>query len=89
MRACEFAVLAAAGVSCVSYQLCQRTRSKEKEVVRRAQELLAEKRAKHEARKAAFERDQARQARELEARKLEEARKHTWGYWYEKNIKFW
>lgn len=77
------------GVSVVSYQVCQYYRSKEKAGIRQAQELMEKKRVTIEAKKEARRRAREDHEKLLEARRIEEERKKSWSYWYEKNVKFW
>lgn len=73
----------------VSYQVCQYYRSKEKAGIRQAQELMAKKRASIEAKREARRKALEEHERLEQVRRAEEERKKSWGYWYEKNIKFW
>ena len=77
------------GVSVISYQVCQYYRSKEKNGMKLAQELMEKKRASIEAKREARRRAREEHERQELARKQEEERKRSWGYWYEKNVKFW
>jgi cytochrome c oxidase assembly protein subunit 20 len=77
------------GVSMVSYQICQYYRSKEKAGIKQAQELMEKKRASIEAKKEARRRARDEQDRLERERREEEERRRSWGYWYEKNVKFW
>ena len=54
-----------------------------------AQELMEKKRASIEAKREARRRAREEHERQELARKQEEERKRSWGYWYEKNVKFW
>lgn len=85
----NWAVATWCGVSVVSYQVCQYYRSKEKAGIRQAQELMEKKRATIEARKEARRRAREEHERQEQARRVEEERKKSWAYWYEKNVKFW
>jgi cytochrome c oxidase assembly protein subunit 20 len=76
-------------VSVVSYQVCQYYRSKEKAGIKQAQELMEKKRANIEAKKEARRRQKEEFERQEELRKGEEERRKSWGYWYQKNLKFW
>jgi cytochrome c oxidase assembly protein subunit 20 len=76
-------------VSVVSYQVCQYYRSKEKAGMKQAQDLMEKKRATIEAKKEARRRAREEYDRQEELRRKEEERKASWGYWYEKNVKFW
>jgi cytochrome c oxidase assembly protein subunit 20 len=87
--ASNWAVATWCGVSVVSYQVCQYYRSKEKAGIRQAQELMEKKRATIEAKKEARRRAREEQERLEQARRIEEERRKSWGYWYEKNVKFW
>ncbi|KAF2827428.1 cytochrome oxidase biogenesis protein, Cox20 subunit [Ophiobolus disseminans] len=77
------------GVSVISYQVCQYYRSKEKAGIKQAQELMEKKRATIEAKKEARRRAREEHDKLEQARRYEEERKKSWGYWYEKTIKFW
>ncbi|KAH3948082.1 cytochrome c oxidase assembly protein COX20 [Parastagonospora nodorum] len=85
----NWAVATWCGVSVVSYQVCQYYRSKEKAGIKQAQELMEKKRATIEAKKEARRRAREEHDRQEQARRLEEERRKSWGYWYEKNLKFW
>jgi len=87
--ASNWAVATWCGVSVVSYQVCQYYRSKEKAGIKQAQDLMAQKRANIEAKKEARRRQREEYERQQELRRLEEERRKSWGYWYEKNVKFW
>ncbi|KAF2851100.1 hypothetical protein T440DRAFT_467841 [Plenodomus tracheiphilus IPT5] len=87
--ASNWAVATWCGVSVVSYQVCQYYRSKEKAGIRQAQELMEKKRASMEAKKEARRKQREEYDRQEQARRQEEERQKTWGYWYEKNLKFW
>ncbi|KAJ4290913.1 hypothetical protein N0V90_010109 [Kalmusia sp. IMI 367209] len=69
--------------------LCQYYRRKEKDGMKQAQELMEKKRASIEAKKEARRRAREEQERLEETRRLEEARRKTWGYWINKNVRFW
>ena len=56
--------------------------------MREAMAIMAEKRAKIEAKKAERRRAMEEQQRIEEERRLEEQRK-SWRYWASKNLKFW
>jgi cytochrome c oxidase assembly protein subunit 20 len=73
----------------VSYQVCQYYRSKEKAGIKQAQELMEKKRATIEAKKEARRRAREEHDKMEQAKRLEEERRKSWGYWYEKNVKFW
>ena len=73
----------------MSYQVCQYYRSKEKAGIKQAQDLMERKRASIEAKKEARRRAREEQDRLELVRRSEEERKKSWGYWYEKNLKFW
>ena len=87
--ASNWAVATWCGVSVVSYQVCQYYRSKEKAGIKQAQELMEKKRASVEAKKEARRRQREEYERQEELRAREEERRKSWGYWYEKNVKFW
>lgn len=87
--ASNWAVATWCGVSVVSYQVCQYYRSKEKAGIKQAQDLMEQKRANIEAKKEARRRQREEFDRQEEIRRKEEERKKSWGYWYEKNVKFW
>ncbi|KAJ4384455.1 hypothetical protein N0V86_000054 [Didymella sp. IMI 355093] len=87
--ASNWAVATWCGVSVVSYQVCQYYRSKEKAGIKQAQDLMAQKRANIEAKKEARRRQKEEYERQEEIRRKEEERRKSWGYWYEKNLKFW
>ncbi|KAF1946485.1 hypothetical protein EJ02DRAFT_450576 [Clathrospora elynae] len=87
--ASNWAVATWCGVSVISYQVCQYQRSKEKAGIRQAQELMEKKRASIEAKKEARRRAREEQDRIETERRAEEERRRGWGYWYEKNVKFW
>lgn len=87
--ASNWAVATWCGVSVVSYQVCQYYRSKEKAGMKQAADLMEKKRATIEAKKEARRRAKEERDRLEEAQRQDEARKKSWGYWYEKNIKFW
>jgi len=57
--------------------------------MRQAQELMDKKRATIEAKKEARRRAKEEQEKLEEARRLEEERRKSWGYWLNKNVKFW
>jgi cytochrome c oxidase assembly protein subunit 20 len=57
--------------------------------MKQAQELMEKKRASIEAKREARRRAREEHDRQEAARKQEEERKRSWGYWYEKNVKFW
>ncbi|KAF2868947.1 hypothetical protein BDV95DRAFT_499569 [Massariosphaeria phaeospora] len=85
----NWAVLSWVGVSCASYQYCQYVRSKEKDGMRMARELMDKKRVSVEAKREARKRAQQEQLRVEEERRAEDARRKSWGYWLEKNVRFW
>ena len=87
--ASNWAVATWCGVSVVSYQVCQYYRSKEKAGMKQAADLMEKKRATIEAKKEARRRAREEHDRIEEARRREEERKRSWGYWYEKHVKFW
>ncbi|KAJ4365815.1 hypothetical protein N0V83_008436 [Neocucurbitaria cava] len=87
--ASNWAVATWCGISVVSYQVCQYYRSKEKAGIKQAQELMEKKRATIEAKKEARRRAREDQERVEQERRMEEERKKSWGYWYQKNLKFW
>ncbi|KAF2129862.1 cytochrome oxidase biogenesis protein, Cox20 subunit [Dothidotthia symphoricarpi CBS 119687] len=87
--ASNWAVATWCGVSVVSYQVCQYYRSKEKAGMKQAADLMEKKRASIEAKKEARRRAREEYDRKEEALRREEERKRSWGYWYEKNVKFW
>ena len=89
MIASNWAVATWCGVSVVSYHVCQYYRSKEKAGIKQAQELMEKKRANIEAKKEARRRQKEEYERQEELRKVEEERRKSWGYWYQKNLKFW
>ncbi|RAR12118.1 cytochrome oxidase biogenesis protein, Cox20 subunit [Stemphylium lycopersici] len=84
----NWAVATWCGVSVISYQVCQYYRSKEKAGIRQAQDLMEKKRASIEAKKEARRRARDEQDRLERERRAEEERKKSWGYWYQKNVKF-
>lgn len=57
--------------------------------MRQARELMEKKRATIEAKKEARRKFREEQIRLEELQRKEEERKRSWGYWYEKNIRFW
>jgi cytochrome c oxidase assembly protein subunit 20 len=73
----------------VSYQVCQYYRSKEKAGIKQAQDLMEKKRATIEAKKEGRRRAREEHDKLEHARRVDEERKKSWGYWYEKNVKFW
>ncbi|PSN62479.1 hypothetical protein BS50DRAFT_603193 [Corynespora cassiicola Philippines] len=85
----NYAVLTWLGVSCASYQYCQYFRSKEKDGIKQAKELMEVKRANVEAKREARRRAREEQERQEEERRQEEQRRKSWGYWVSKNVKFW
>lgn len=85
----NWAVATWCGVSVVSYQVCQYYRSKEKAGIKQAQELMEKKRATLEAKKEARRRAREEEEKLRVAERLEEERKKSWSYWYQKNIRFW
>jgi cytochrome c oxidase assembly protein subunit 20 len=50
---------------------------------------MEKKRATIEAKKEARRRAREQQEQLEQAQRLEEDRRKSWGYWYEKNVKFW
>lgn len=50
---------------------------------------MEKKRAMIEAKKEARRRAREEQEKLEVAQRLEEERKKSWSYWYEKNVKFW
>ena len=50
---------------------------------------MEKKRATIEAKREARRRAREEYDREEQAQRLEEERRKSWGYWYEKNFKFW
>ena len=88
-KASNYAVFTWLVVGCGSFQYCQYMRSKEKDGMRQARELMEKKRATIEAKKEARRRMKVEQAQLQEERKKEEARKKTWSYWIDKNVRFW
>ncbi|KAI8939431.1 hypothetical protein NX059_003211 [Plenodomus lindquistii] len=87
--ASNWAVATWCGVSVVSYQVCQYYRSKEKAGIKQAQELMEKKRATIEAKREARRKQREEYDRQEQERRREEERQKTWGYWYQKNLKFW
>ncbi|KAF1973595.1 hypothetical protein BU23DRAFT_133400 [Bimuria novae-zelandiae CBS 107.79] len=85
----NYAVAAWCVTGCVHYQVCQYYRRKEKDGMKQAQELMEKKRATIEARKEARRRAHEEQEKQEEARRIEEQRKKSWGYWIDKNVRFW
>jgi cytochrome c oxidase assembly protein subunit 20 len=75
--------------SCVHYQVCQYYRGKEKDGMRQARELMEKKRATMEARKEARRKAREEQMRIEEEQRRGEARRKTWSYWIDKNVRFW
>ena len=57
--------------------------------MRQARELMEKKRATIEAKKEARRKMKVEQAQLQEERMKEEARKKTWSYWIDKNVRFW
>lgn len=57
--------------------------------MRQARELMEKKRASIEAKKEARRKAREEQERLEELRRKEEERKRTWGYWFDKNVRFW
>lgn len=58
--------------------------------MKQATELMEKKRATIEAKKEARRRQREEQERVAEAQRLEEEqRRKSWGYWVDKNVKFW
>ncbi|KAF2018506.1 hypothetical protein BU24DRAFT_491458 [Aaosphaeria arxii CBS 175.79] len=89
MQCCNIAVYSWLGFSCASYQYCQYQRSKERDGMRQARELMEAKRANIEAKRAARRKAREEQDRIEELQRHEEIRKRSWGYWINKNIRFW
>jgi cytochrome c oxidase assembly protein subunit 20 len=85
----NWAVATWCGVSVVSYQVCQYYRSKEKAGIRQAQDLMEKKRASIEAKKEVRRRAREEHDRLEQERQRDEERSKTWGYWYQKNVRFW
>src|SRR4051794_4038467 len=85
---CNWAVWSYISTSIIAYQWCQNQRAKEKAGMREAMAIMAEKRAKIEAKKAERRKAMEEQQRLEEERRLEEQRK-SWSYWASKNLKFW
>jgi cytochrome c oxidase assembly protein subunit 20 len=85
----NWAVATWCGVSVVSYQVCQYYRSKEKAGIKQAQDLMEKKRATIEAKKEARRRAREEHERAEQTRSVEDERRKSWSYWYEKNVKFW
>jgi cytochrome c oxidase assembly protein subunit 20 len=54
-----------------------------------ARDLMEQKRATIEAKKEARRKAREEQERLAEERRKEEERKRTWGYWVDKNVRFW
>jgi cytochrome c oxidase assembly protein subunit 20 len=50
---------------------------------------MEKKRATIEAKKEARRRAREEQEKLEQARRLDEERKKSWSYWYQKNVKFW
>lgn len=57
--------------------------------MKQAQELMEQKRATIEAKKEARRRAREEQQRLEEVKRTEEQRRKSWGYWFEKNVRFW
>jgi cytochrome c oxidase assembly protein subunit 20 len=85
----NYAVAAWCVTGCVHYQVCQYYRRKEKDGMKQAAELMEKKRATIEARKEARRKQREEHERLEEARRLDEERKKSWGYWVNKNVRFW
>jgi cytochrome c oxidase assembly protein subunit 20 len=85
MMCCHYAVGTWVGVSVLSYQYCQYYRSKEKEGMRQARELMDKKRATIEAKREARRRAKEEWERQEEEKRKEEERRKTWSYWLSKN----
>ena len=77
------------GVGCASYQYCQYQRSKEKAGMQMARELMEKKRASVEAKREARRKAKEEQDRMEELQRHDEMRRQSWGYWLEKNVRFW
>jgi cytochrome c oxidase assembly protein subunit 20 len=86
--ACSWAVWSYISTSIIAYQWCQHQRAKEKAGIREAMQIMAEKRAKIEAKKEERRRAMEEAKRQEEERRLEEQRR-SWSYWASKNLKFW
>lgn len=76
-------------VGCAQYQVCQYYRSRERDGMRQARELMEQKRATIAAKKEARRKAREEQERREEEQRREEARRRTWGYWFNKNVRFW
>ncbi|KAF2685904.1 hypothetical protein K458DRAFT_300170 [Lentithecium fluviatile CBS 122367] len=85
----NYAVAAWCAAGCIHYQICQHYRSREKDGMRQARELMEKKRATIEARKEARRKAREEQLRLEEEQRREEARRKTWSYWIDKNVRFW
>lgn len=57
--------------------------------MRQARDLMEKKRATIEARKEARRKSREEQMRLEEEQRREEARRKSWGYWVNKNVRFW
>lgn len=57
--------------------------------MKQAQELMEQKRATIEAKKEARRRAREEQQRLEEVKRTEEQRRKSWGYWFDKNVRFW
>ena len=76
-------------VSCLSYQYCQYWRSKEKDGIKQMKEIMETKRANIEAKREARRRAKEEHDKLEEERRKEEERRRSWGYWINKNVRFW
>ncbi|KAF2122519.1 hypothetical protein BDV96DRAFT_481771 [Lophiotrema nucula] len=76
-------------VSCLSYQYCQYWRSKEKDGINQMKEIMEKKRANIEAKREARRKAKDEHDRLEEERRREEQRRRSWGYWINKNVRFW
>jgi cytochrome c oxidase assembly protein subunit 20 len=85
----NYAVAAWCVTGCVHYQVCQYYRRKEKDGMKQAAELMEKKRATIEAKKEARRKQREEYERLEEARQLDEQRRKSWGYWMNKNVRFW
>lgn len=85
----NIAVLAWAGIGCASYQYCQHQRSKEKAGMQMARDLMEKKRATIEAKREARRKAKEERDRLEEIKRQEEIKRRSWGYWIEKNVRFW
>ncbi|KAF2177926.1 hypothetical protein K469DRAFT_696310 [Zopfia rhizophila CBS 207.26] len=86
---CTYAWFGWIWTSVAAYQYCQWQRSREKAGMTRAMEIMEQKRADIEAKREARRRAKEAADRAEEGRRREEERRKTWGYWFNKNIRFW